>query len=369
MTPTTPKGNPWLPSFRGIGLATKIELFRRRPTAKGWIFYGITFGVVILISVLVSVIAGDNKTDVPMELNVLMVLGLGILISTSLAATSVNGDSSEGVLAPLQMTRLTAGDIALGKLIASWAVSVVALVTLMPFLIYSFTKSTWSLGALLIVVGAILFVVLAATAIGLAWSSINARAIASVAMAHMTLGFFMIGTLMLFGLLMPLVAEKVTVTSRYFDWDNVTEEQWSDPNFDYTTLPCVESTYETTVFHQDRLAWLVLVNPFVAVAETAPLADPDDVAQNGVGTGIFSNIHMLAAQAQMPTNADDYSYDECASAGGNPWIDDAVEQSQFDRQPWVGLGAFAALLIGSMVLVVARLRVPYKKLRGGTRVA
>ena len=368
--PQLPRGNSWAPSLRGIGLATRIELNRRRPTRKGWIFYGIAVGLMVVISVLVAVIAGSSRTSIPLELNILMVLGLGILISTSLAATSINGDSTEGVLAPLQMTRLTAGDIALGKLLASWGVSVFALVSLSPFLIYSYTRGLWSIGSLLIVVAAILFVVLMATAVGLAWSSIAARAIASVALAHLTLGFLMIGTLVLFGVLTPLTGEEVTITNNYRDWESVTEEQANDPAFDYNALPCVESSYTGTIFHTDRLAPLILVNPFVAVTETAPLADPEVVAKQGGGDGVFSTLHMLVASAQITTDIAHLGYDECAATDGmSPWTEDAVEQSQYPRQPWWGLGTYAVLLVGSMVLVVNRLRVPYKKLRGGTRVA
>ena len=41
----------------------------------------------------------------------------------------------------------------------------------------------------------------------------------------------------------------------------------------------------------------------------------------------------------------------------------------YPRQPWVGLGFYGAAGIGSMVVAVRRLRVPYKKLGVGTRVA
>lgn len=369
-TSEPPKGNRWLPTLPGIGLATKIELIRRRPSRKGWLFYGLTCGIVVVLSLLVTALSGPGATTIPLELNLLLVLGLGILIGTSLAATSVNGDSTEGVLAPLQMTRLTAGDIALGKLIASWAVAVIALVTLLPFLVYSYFKASWSIGEVMVMVSTILGVVLVTTAVGLAWSSIAARAIASVALAHLTVGFLVLGSLVLFGVLTPLVSESVPVTNMERDWNLATEEDWNDPSFSEADLPCIEVTYDEYVTHTDRLAWLLLINPFVVVSETAPVIDIEAFKRGDVSQGLFQTIHANVADAQMgpmPTQ----SIDWCANpdGGGDRWMERQYEAAGYERNPWLGLGVYGALLIGSMWLTVNRLRVPYRNLRGGTRVA
>jgi hypothetical protein len=50
----------------------------------------------------------------------LFVLGLALLVVPSLAAQSVNGDRERGTLATLQVTRLSAGEITLGKFVAAW---------------------------------------------------------------------------------------------------------------------------------------------------------------------------------------------------------------------------------------------------------
>ena len=49
---------------------------------------------------------------------VLVVLALALLVAPALAAQSVNGDRERGTLATLQVTRLRAGEIAVGKLLA-----------------------------------------------------------------------------------------------------------------------------------------------------------------------------------------------------------------------------------------------------------
>lgn len=364
---SAPRGNKWAPTFRGVALATRIELVRRRPSVKGWIFYGVALGLMILLSIAVSASAGDGNTEIPLELNVLMVLGIGILVSTSLAATSVNGDSSDGVLAPLQMTRLTAGDIAFGKLLASWLASIAALITLLPFLLYAYSRSTWQFGEFATVVGAILFVVLASTAIGLAWSSIAARAIASVSLAHITVGSLMVGTVVLFFVVQPLVQQQVEVTNHYPDWSQITDEQANDPDFQHWDLPCVAETHRTTISHNNRIAGLLLINPFVMVSETAPLMDEEAAMQGG--DSLFGLVHMGMGGMQTPVDVSNLGYNDCDQSSYDRWAQENVENSQYPRNPWVGLAFNGALLVGSMWITVNRLRVPYRKLRGGTRVA
>ena len=368
--PTEPRGNRWLPTIRGTMLAANIELHRRRPSRKGWIVYGVTVGSVIALAVLISLVAGPGSTTVPLELNLLMVLGLGVLIGTSLAATSVNGDSTEGVLAPLQMTRLTAGDIALGKLIASWAVAAIALVTLLPILIYSYSKAEWGPGQVAGMIATIFFIVLATTAIGLAWSSIAARAIASVALAHLTVGALAIGTLVAFGVLSPLVSESVEVTHRFQDWDQATEEQQNDPTFNGEGLPCKEDTFEEHVVHSEKLAWLLLLNPVIVLGETAPVPDRASLEAGEASNGVFSMIHQSISDARlgplMPVNQD-----FCSNVATNDdqWQERPIEAATYPGNPWLGLAAYAGLLIASLWFTVNRLRVPYRTLRGGTRVA
>lgn len=368
--PEPPSGNRWLPTWRGTMLVANIELHRRRPTRKGWIVYGVAVGGVFALAVLIALVSGSDNTTIPLELNLLMVLGLGILIGTSLAATSVNGDSTEGVLAPMQMTRLTAGDIALGKLIASWAVAVIALITLLPILIYSYMKANWSPGEVGVMVATILFTVLATTAIGLAWSSIAARSIASVSLAHLTVGTLALGTLVAFGVTTPLVSEEVEVTAKYRDWSAATEQQLNDPNFSEEQLPCVEDTFKEYVTHTEKLSWLLLVNPVVVLSETAPLVDVEAMQRGEVGQGLYQMLHQTIADARMGPGPI-MGGDSCApyDPENDAWAQRSAEAAGYPRNPWVGLGTYAVLLVASLWFTVNRLRVPYRKLKGGTRVA
>ncbi len=366
------RGNPWRPSFHGVGLVARIDLQRRRPSTKGWIFYGLTFAFILALGILVAVLTRDTeKSSVPLELVLMLVLGVGFLIGPSLSATSINGDSGEGVLAPMQMSRLTAGDLALGKLLASWAVSVAALVTMTPFLVYAFSRSGWHFMELLAVLGIILFMVLMATAIGLAWSAIAARAVASVSLAHLTTGVLVLGTLLMFAFTMPLVTETVEVTSKQRDDRTVTEEQFNDPDFDYNALPCIDVTDTWDVVHGERTAWLLLLNPMVVVAEASPIVDPVTYREDGrAAPGFLAAIHASVAGQRLGPETP-VGYDGCATeyVEDNSWEERETAKAHMPPAPWLGLGLSAALLVGSMVIVVNRLRVPYKKLRSGTRVA
>ncbi|WP_062518944.1 ABC transporter permease [Demequina silvatica] len=383
------KGNPWLPTPSGVWLVTGIELRRRRPTVKGWIFYGLLLAAILGLGILLAVVSGDEKTSMPMELVLVLVLGAGMLIAPSLAATSINGDSSEGVLAPLQMTRLTAGDLALGKLIASWVIAFAVLLTMTPFLVYAFTRSGWHWDELLTVIGVILLVVLTSTAIGLAWSSLAARAVASVSLAHLTTGALLLGTLLAFVFVQPLVSETVKDTSSYVDYEALTEEQlyayenWDWSEVDPATLPCVTSQdqWEYPVAHTEQIAWLLLANPVVLIGESSPIISYDTWEEDGrAAPGLFAEIHRAVSDARIgPSEADlaGQQYDECAmlvaEANGerydDGWEDQQEVNSVYPRAPWIGLGVQVLLLIGSLWIVIARLRVPYKKLRQGTRVA
>lgn len=391
---TAPRGNPWLPTLSGVWLVTRIELLRRRPSPKGWIFYGLLAAAIIALGALLAVTAPAEKNSVPMELIVVLVLAAGMLIAPSLAATSINGDSSEGVLAPLQMTRLTAGDLALGKLIASWMIAFAVLLTSTPFLLYAFSRSGWHWQELMVVLGSVLLVVLASTAIGLAWSALAARAVASVSLAHLTTGALLLGTVLAFFFTQPLVSEQVENTYRYVDWkalspDDAAALDNAYINGDYSELDpsaytCTEETETYPVAHTERTAWLLLANPVVMIGETAPLISYSTWEQDGrAAPGVFAELHRMVSGARMgPPDSvlAGEGYDECAeiaamASGKDPGMTDGEWEEQVDeaftytRAPWIGLGVQLGVLVGSMWIVVNRLRVPYKTLRAGTRVA
>ena len=366
-----PHGNPWRPSIRGVALAAWIELLRRRPSTKGYVVYAIALVGIVALSVVAAVSAGPDKSSVPFELVLILILGAGMLIGPSLSATSINGDSSEGVLAPLQMTRLTAADLAFGKLFASWIVCLAALLTTTPLLVYAYGRSGWRVGEAAAVLGVILFIVLAVTAVGLAWSSVAARAVASVSLTHLTTGLLVLGTLLLFVFTLPLVGEDVHVTSHDRAYDQMTQAQLDDLNFDTSTLPCVDIDELYTINHTDKTAWMLLLNPAIVIIESAPLVNPETYKADGrAEPGIFAVLHQSVSGARLGPQQPE-AYNGCTGDYGDPeaYAKRQAEEAMLRANPIPGLALAATLLVGSMWLVVRRLRVPYKKLRSGTRVA
>lgn len=369
-----PQGNPWRPTWSGVGLVARIEMLRRRPTRKGYVFYGILLGSIALLSLLATLTARDGKTSTPLELILIMVLGTGYLIGPSLSATAINGDSTDGVLAPMQMTRLTAGDLAFGKLLAAWAVSVIALVSTAPFLWYAAVRSGWTGVELLEALGVILFLVLVATATGLAWSSIAARNAVSVALTHVTSGFLGLGTLIVFAFTTPLVTDSVTVTDHYPDWEQATREQQLDPSFDPSTLPCLSQTYTQGWRHTERTAWMLLINPVVVIGESSPTVNPetykaDGRAQPGFLAFVHTQVSIERSSSAKPVGQNTCATPNGGAGPGNEWEAEQTAGALHARQPWVGLGFYGLLGIGSVAIAIRRLRVPYKKLGVGTRVA
>lgn len=367
-------GNPWLPTWRGTALVARIEVMRRKPTRKGYIFYGALLGFIVLLSALAAAAAGPGKNSVPLELILIMVLGTGYLVGPSLSATAINGDSTEGVLAPMQMTRLTAGDLAFGKLIATWGITLVALATTVPFQLYAFSRAGWSAGELAAVIGVVLFLVLVATAIGLAWSSIAARNAVSVALTHVTSGFLGLGTLIIFAFSTPLVTDDVTVTTTDHDYESVTDDQWNDPNFDPSTMPCVTGDETRQWVHSERLAWLFLINPVIVIGESSPIIDPKTYEQDGrANPGVFAMIHQTTSDVRMgnekPQGEDWCAFPDDGGSTAMTWEEREQAKALYPRAPLPGLIFYGVLGVLSMVLTVHRLRVPYRTLRGGTRVA
>jgi hypothetical protein len=130
-------------------------------------------------------------------------------------------------------------------------------------------------------------------------------------------------------------------------------------------------TSTQTIAHTQNTAWLLLINPLVVLAETAPRVNPDTWQDEGKAPpGAFAQIHAGVSSArmgpEMPT-----PYNGCTGDFGDPNAshERQVAEAMYTPNPWLGAGVAALVLIGSMWIVVRRLRVPYKKLRTGTRVA
>ena len=219
----TRAGSPVRPAravMRLAGILTVARLeFRLRIRAGRWRWLVAAWFLVLLaVTALVRAaasqqnIAGDEagrSGAVMFGVVVLIVLALALLVAPALAAQSVNGDRERGTLATLQVTRLRAGEIAVGKLLASWGTALVFLAVTLPLALWCYVEgglSVLRIAGVYLVTALLLGVV---CAISLALSALLARSTTSGVLAYLTVFALTVGTLIAFGLLTAVTQETV----------------------------------------------------------------------------------------------------------------------------------------------------------------
>jgi ABC-2 type transport system permease protein len=320
----------------GVTLVARHEFRVRLRTDRWRWLLGLWVVVVALFTVLLQValdITGAGQ-GVPLFGGLMLfVLALMLIISPALTAQSINGDRERGTLATLQVTRLTPVQIAVGKLAAGWGVGLAALALTLPFVGWAlFLGGVGVLRALAVLaVVALLIGVVCAVCQGL--SALVARSITSALLSYLVVFALTVGTLIAFGLALPLTADTV--------------QERSDDGTMYT----VSQT------RTDRVWWLLAPNPFVVLADAAPRLP----ARRDPATGDFRPA----------------PFDPLGAVGGaarrlrDPRGAVAPVDATTDSRPvWpVGLGFDLLLGIGAGWLTVRRLRAPASTLAKGVRVA
>src|SRR5690606_11728023 len=125
--------SPWSLTWHGVETVARLELRQRVRSTKWYIGLAVFFVIVGIVTVLTMfTMSSSSIGDVPPELEggagrvvfdvvVFFILLLGILVAPTLSSSAINGDRKEGTLAILQVTLLTPAEIAVGKVLASWA--------------------------------------------------------------------------------------------------------------------------------------------------------------------------------------------------------------------------------------------------------
>jgi len=130
-------------SLYGVMLVVRQEFRVRLRTGRWRWLLGSWVAVLLLFTALLdlSLTGATGPRGVPLFGGLMLfVLALVLIISPALTAQSVNGDRERGTLATLQVTRLTATEIAVGKLLAGWGVGLVALALALPFVGWSIVE-------------------------------------------------------------------------------------------------------------------------------------------------------------------------------------------------------------------------------------
>jgi hypothetical protein len=229
-------------------------------------------------------------------------------------------------------------------------------------------------------------VLAAICALGLMFSTLTARPVASAVLTYLTIGALVFGTVIGFGLGAFLVSgqERQQVFGVPDTWwethqppvvdpsdPTLTQEQIDAINRGVrpTRSDCVRFTRETEVSHTERIWWLLPLNPFVVVADAAP---SELRRENGQYAGGFTPMRWISIGARTARNGPDAVADECAAQTA---VDDQAQSAEVDRAlqtapvwPW-GLG-FLLVVGGAATWVAARrLRTPIRRLPNGTRIA
>lgn len=199
----------------GIATVARQE-FRLRIRAGRWrvlllAFFGVLVGFTALLRLSLSNLPPQ---DLPFKGTVLygglmlFVLGLALLVVPALAAQSVNGDRERGTLAVLQVTRLSAGDITVGKFVAAWGTALVFLALTAPLVGYAMTQDGVPVGRVVVVTLVLALLLGTVCAVALWLSSVLSRTTTSGVLAYVTVFALTIGTVIVFGLATAVTAER-----------------------------------------------------------------------------------------------------------------------------------------------------------------
>lgn len=312
--------------LHGVLLVARHEFRVRLRTGRWRWLLGVWVTVVAVFTALLHLALVTTETAVGTPLFgglMLFVLALVLIVSPALTAQSVNGDRERGTLATLQVTRLSPVQIAAGKLVAAWGVGLAALALTVPFVLWAVAQGGVGVVRAVAVLAVVAMLIGVVCAVSQALSALLSRSITSALMSYVVMFALTIGTLIAFGLSVPLTTETVRMTDNQ---GNTWEEQRA---------------------HTERVWWLLAPNPFAVLADAAPKLPPPKPYENRpldplgeVGRGV-RNIR-----------------------GG------AKAEGQAREPVWpYGLGFDLLLGAGGLWITTRRLRAPARTLAEGVRVA
>lgn len=353
----------------GSGIATVArQEFRLRIRAGRWkwllgVFFLVLLGFTVLLRAALSQVSDEDlqfKGTVLYGGLMLFVLGLALLVVPALAAQSVNGDRERGTLATLQVTRLTAAEITLGKFAAAWLTALVFLALTFPLIAYAMTQDGVPFPRVVILTLVLALLLGTVCATSLWWSAVLSRTTTSGVLAYVSVFALTVGTLIVFGLTTAVTAERVTETY----------ENECPPGTEAQGCVAGPVSYETTRARTDRTWWLLAPNPFVVLADAAPqIPDEDPGAplegRVGVRARDLDPLGQIGRQVR-----DLRKPPEDPASGG--FLTPGVRGEQADAAAAVwptGLAVNVALGGLALWLTARRLRTPTRNLPKGQRVA
>lgn len=348
--PATPSERTF--TWQGVRTVLTLELRQRVRSTRWKVALVVWFAIVGFVAALLPGLVGSSSSGGGtwvFGLILLFVLGLGLVVSPTLASTAINSDRVAGTLAILQVTRLGPAEIAVGKLLAGWLAALAFLVISLPFLGWAALTARvapWHFLFVVLVLALLLGVV---CAIGLGCSALTARPAGSSVLTYVAVASLTVISLIVFLVSIPAVTTEERVEVLTVPLDANAECEW------------VETT--RSVMHTERTWWLLAINPFVVLADAAPARGPE--------SWDYGPLDAIKEGVRLARTGDQPRYDECWSENYPAGVTPQREDESSDTSPvwpW-GLGANLALGGGALWLAIRRLRVPYTTLAPGTRVA
>jgi ABC-2 type transport system permease protein len=364
-------------SPHGIRVVARQEFTIRIRAGRWRWLLGAWFAVLLVVTALLklsvdNVDAGDaqNKGVVVYGGLTLLVLGLALLVVPTLAAQSVNGDRERGTLATLQVTRLTAGDIAVGKFAAAWGTSLVFLALTLPLVGYCMVLGGVPLLRVVAVTAVLALLLGTVAALALCLSALLSRTTTSGVLSYLVVFALTVGTLLTFGLGLSLTQETYTETSTCPTESSLIEGGLPATERADILANCSRS-YRSTRTRSDRVWWLLAPNPFVVLADAAPQLPPETAAEKRTRVAEEERgVYRTNLRTTDPLGTLGRTVRRLRSKPAPGGVFVAVLEGKGHKPVWPwGLGFDVALGAGALWLTARRLRTPSRDLPRGQRVA
>lgn len=351
--------------WRPVGVIIALEL-RRRVRSGGWRYSLAGLFAIISLAVFGSMyvaLAGGssypNWAKWLYTLVICVVLFLGIIIAPTLSAASISGDRRDATLALVQATPISNWQLATGKLLGSWAASMVLPVLCLPYLIWGIVAAPVGLGWCLLGVVVVAVLLGCFCALGLGCSALASRPTTSAVLAQFAVLLLTLGLPALFGLLLPATRAQHVVP-----WADSVPVQTSDGTGAVRHYECRDTTASRSYEHTERVWWLLAPNPFVIVGDA--VGAHETARPPGYNRTLLRELAEVASAVRA---GPDLSGIDCADAFGHRSGNTAHDDAFLGRSwPW-GLAANLALGAGGFVFAARRLRMPAGKLPRGVRIA
>ncbi len=369
----------------GVRAVARQEFMQRIRKGRWRWLLAAWFLVLLSVSVLIRLALRDAGEEIEPYRGavmygglMLLVLSLALLVVPALAAQSVNGDRERGVLATLQVTRLSAAEIAVGKFAAAWGTTMIFLALTAPLVIWCAVEGGLDPVSVLVVTVVMAILLATVCAVALALSALLSRSTTSSVLSYLAVFGLTLGTLIVFGLATAMTQEKISHSERvpvYFDEAHPppTAGPYTEPP---TPLRYEQMDYVETRTRSDRVWWLLAPNPFVVLADAAPdrprcyreagwteypgqppsaVRDCDDSGIDPLGA-IGKGVRDLRRAPTPSTQGNAVFFNETEPPRGGPvWP--------------TGLAVNLALGAGALMVATRRLRTPARALARGQRVA